>query len=329
MLQGTTLTRYILEGQKAHPGATGEFSALLTQAALAGKRISAELSRAGILGETGLTGDVNVHGEKVKVLDKISNDIFVDSFEYLDLVSMVVSEEMEMAATLSGQSKTGKYTLYIDPLDGSSNVTVNGAVGSIFSIHRNIHTGGKPSKENLLQKGADQVTAGYLMYGPSTLLVIAYSGAVHGFTLDTEIGEFVLTHESIKMPEKGKVLSLNAANAAKWSKGLRDYLAQAQSRTEKETLFSYRYAGTFVADFHRILLEGGVFLYPGEAGKPEGKLRLLYEVSPMAFIAETAGGKASTGKERVLYVEPKELHQHVPVIIGSPKNVDEVLSFLK
>jgi len=327
MKQTTTLTRHILEGQKAHPGATGEFSALLTQIALAGKRISYELSRAGLLGKAGLTGETNVHGEEIKELDQVSNDIFVDCFEYLDLVSMVVSEEMDTAAALKGKSKTGKYSLYIDPMDGSSNIEINEALGSIFSIQRN--TNGETNAENdLLHKGSEQVIAGYLMYGPSTLLVLAYGNEVHGFTLDMGLGEFILTHPNIKIPSRGKILSLNAGNAAKWDKGLQKYLHQAQAQTEKDKLISYRYAGTFVSDFHRILLKGGTFLYPGEVNKPEGKLRLLYEVAPLSFVCETAGGKASTGKERVLDIQPTDIHQHVPIIIGSPENVDEILSYL-
>lgn len=327
MIPGMTLTRHILEGQKAHPGATGEFSALLTQVALAGKRISYELTRAGFLGETGLTGGVNIHGEQVKKLDDIANEIFVDSFQYLDLVSMVVSEEMNMAAALKGQSRTGKYNLYIDPMDGSSNIDVNGVVGSIFSIHRN--RDGGAADANLLQKGTAQVTAGYLMYGPATLLVLACCGGVHAFTLDMGIGEFVLTQEKILIPARGKNISINAGNFGNWEPKLQAYIQHVQSRKDKKELFTYRYAGTFVADFHRVLLEGGVFLYPGDVGHPQGKLRLLYEVAPLAFVAEAAGGKASTGRERILDIQPTDIHQHVPVVIGSPENVDQVLQFLK
>lgn len=326
MVPGITLTRHILEGQKAHPGATGEFSSLLTQVALAGKRIAYELTRAGFLGEMGLTGEVNIHGEKVKKLDDISNQIFIDSFQYLDLVSMVVSEELNMAEALHGQTRTGKYTLYIDPMDGSSNIDVNGVVGSIFSIHRN--QDGKSADANLLQKGSTQVTAGYLMYGPSTLLVLACCGGVHAFTLDMGIGEFVLTQDKIHIPARGKNISINAGNYANWDPGLRAFINHVQSRTDKKELFTYRYAATFVADFHRVLLEGGVFMYPGDTGHPQGKLRLLYEVAPMAFVAEAAGGKASSGKERILDIQPTDIHQHVPVIIGSTENVKEVLQFL-
>lgn len=328
MNSAVTLTRHILEGQKAHPGATGEFSALLTQVALAGKRISFELSRAGLLGETGLTGKTNVHGEAVKELDQIANDIFVDSFEYLDLVSMVVSEEMDTAATLKGKSKTGKYSLYIDPMDGSSNIEINETLGSIFSIHRNLN-GETKTEKDLLFKGSQQITAGYLMYGPSTMLVIAYGSEVHGFTLDTGLGEFILTHPHIRIPSQGKIISWNPGNAAKWDAGLQKYLRHTQTQTEKEKLFTYRYAGTFVSDFHRILLKGGVFLYPGEVKKPEGKLRLLYEVAPLGFVCEKAGGKASTGKEPILNIQPTDIHQHIPIVIGSPQNVDEILSYLK
>lgn len=329
MVQGTTLTRHILEGQKAHPGATGEFTSLLSQVALSGKRISYELTRAGLLGETGLTGKVNVHGEQIKKLDQIANDIFVESFEYLDLVSMVVSEEMEMAATLRGKSRTGKYSLYIDPMDGSSNIGVNGVVGSIFSIHRNTNNTKQNEQDNLLHKGKDQITAGYIMYGPCTLLVLACCNGVHVFTLDMAIGEFVLTQESIKIPSRGKNISINAGNYAKWEKGLQEYINHVQSRKEKKELFSYRYAGTFVSDFHRVLLEGGVFLYPGDVVHPKGKLRLLYEVAPLAFVVEASGGKATTDKDRILDIQPTDIHQHVPVIIGSPENVDQVLKFLR
>lgn len=330
MVPGITLTRHILEGQKAHPGATGEFSSLLTQVALAGKRISYELSRAGILGETGLTGAVNVHGEQVKELDQISNDIFVDCFKYLDLVSFVVSEEMNMAASLQGQSRTGKYNVYIDPMDGSSNISVNGGVGSIFSIHKILGGKSGDAEKSLLQKGSAQVTAGYIMYGPSTLLVLACYDGVHVFTLDTGIGEFILTQEKVQIPKKGKNLSVNGSNYAKWDPGLKAFLDFTEGRNpQKKETFTTRYSGTFVSDFHRVLLEGGVFLYPGDSGHPEGKLRLLYEVAPLAFLSERAGGKATTGKVRILDIQPTDIHQHVPVILGSPDNVDQVLQFLK
>jgi len=330
MVPGTTLTRHILEGQKAHPGATGEFSALLTQVALAGKRISFELSRAGILGETGLTGATNIHGEKVKELDQISNDIFVDSFKYLDLVSLVVSEEMNMAAALQGPSRTGKYNLYIDPLDGSSNIGVNGGVGSIFSIHKILDGPRGGAEKSLLQKGSAQVTAGYIMYGPSTLMVLACYDGVHVFTLDTGIGEFILTQEKVAIPKKGKILSVNACNHAKWEPGMKAFLDFTEGRDpKKKESFSSRYSGTFVTDFHRVLLEGGVFMYPGDFGNPQGKLRLLYEVAPMAFVCERAGGRATTGRERILDILPTDIHQHAPAILGSPDNVEQVLSFLK
>jgi len=323
-----TLTRYIIQMQAAHRGATGEFSALMAQIGLVGKMIAGDLRRAGLINILGTTGATNVQGEAVKKLDEIANDAFLKVFEYSGLVCALASEEMEKPVHLPENWPHGKYMLLFDPLDGSSNTEVNMPLGTIFSIHK--HDGkGLPSEAELIRKGTKQEAAGYLMYGSSTMLVFTAGHGVHGFTLDPGIGEFYLSHENIQIPARGQVYAVNEGNSRKWPEGTRKFVEYLKAK-DKPTGRPYagRYSGCLVADVHRVLLGGGLFLYPAEVDKPEGKLRLLYEANPLAMVVEQAGGKASTGMMRILDVEAKSLHQRVPLVIGSKDDVTLAEDFM-
>ena len=325
-----TLTRFILEKQAAPPGATVEFSALMGQIGLVGKMIAQVLRRAGLVNVLGVTGEINVQGEAVKKLDALANDTFLKVFQHSGLVCALASEELEKPVHLPENWPHGRYILLFDPLDGSSNTDVNMPLGTIVSVLRYGGTGGLPSEPELIRKGTHQVAAGYLMYGSSTMLVFTAGQGVHGFTLDPGVGEFLLSHENIRMPRAGKVYSANEGNYHKWPPGTRrfmDYLKTPDKATGRP--YSARYSGCLVADVHRILLDGGIYLYPGETDKPEGKLRLLYEANPLAMVVEQAGGQASTGTLRILEVEPKGLHQRVPLIIGSREEVSLAEQFIQ
>ena len=320
-----TLTRFILEKQAAYPGATGELSSLMAQIGLAGRMIARDLRRAGLLNILGYTGDTNVQGESVKKLDDIANDTFVRVFEHNSwLVCAVASEEMEKPVQLPANWTGGKYALVFDPLDGSSNTDVNMPLGSIFSVLRYEVQVGLPVESTMLRKGREQVAAGYLMYGSSTMLVYTAGEGVHGFTLDPEVGEFILSHENIRMPAKGKVYAVNEGNYGKWPSGVRKFVEYLKAK-DKATggPYSTRYSGCLAADVHRILLGGGIYLYPGEVEKPEGKLRLLYEANPLAMVVEKAGGRASTGTMSIMDVDPHSIHQRVPLFIGSREEVEQ------
>src|SRR5881296_2354803 len=297
---GITLTRFIIETQAGYPAATGEFSALLAQIGLAGKLIAHDLRRAGLINILGTTGGTNIQGEAVKKLDAIANETFVKVFQYSGLVCALASEEMEKPVQLPENWPHGKYMLLFDPLDGSSNTDVNMPLGAIFSILRYEGKGGLPSAPELVRKGTEQVAAGYLMYGSSTMLVFTSGKAV------------------------------NEGNYHKWPAGTRryvDYLKEPDKATGRP--YSSRYSGCLAADVHRMLLGGGIYLYPGETDKPEGKLRLLYEANPLAMVVEQAGGRASTGTMRILEVEPKALHQRVPLLIGSAEDVSLAEAFIQ
>ena len=317
-----TLTRHIIQKQAAHPAATGEFSALMVQIGLVGKMIAQDLRRAGLINVLGTTGETNIQGEEVKKLDEIANETFLKVFEYSDLVCALASEEMEKPVHLPENWPRGKYMLLFDPLDGSSNTDVNMPLGTIFSIFRYEGKARLPSEAELIRRGTEQMAAGYLMYGSSTMLVFTAGQGVHGFTLDPGVGEYLLSHENIRIPAKGKVYAVNEGNYHKWPAGTRqfvDYLKAHDKATGRP--YSTRYSGCMVADVHRLLLGGGIYLYPGETDKPDGKLRLLYEANPLAMVVEQAGGRASTGTMRILEIEPKSLHQRVPLFIGSPEDV--------
>jgi fructose-1,6-bisphosphatase I len=319
-----TLSRFIIEGQAGHREATGEFSILLTQIGLVGKLIARDLRRAGLLNILGTTGEINVQGETVKKLDQIANDTFVRTFEHSGLVSMLASEEMEKPLPLSQHWPKGKYMLLFDPLDGSSNTDVNMPLGAIFSVLRHDGTGPPASEAELLRKGTEQVAAGYLLYGASTMLVFTIGHGVYGFTLEPSIGEYILSHERISIPARGAVYAVNEGNYHKWPAGTQQYLDRLKKIDKAAGRpYSGRYSGCLVADVHRMLLGGGIYLYPGEKEKPDGKLRLLYEANPLALVVEQAGGRASTGTTRILDVQPGSLHQRVPLLIGSLNDVEE------
>ena len=327
---GTPLTRFLLEEQQGHPGATGEFTILLSQISLAGKMISREMSRAGLANVLGVTGDVNVQGEVVKKMDVYANNAFKQAFRHGAQVIAMVTEEDEDPIAFPENQPSGRYIVYLDPLDGSSNIDVNGSVGSIFSIHRVNDEASPTTNADLLRKGIDQAAAGYILYGSSTMLVYSCGKGVHGFTLDPGIGEFLLSHENMKIPPRGNVYSVNEGNYQKWPSSTQRYIDHLREYVPDDGRpYSSRYIGALVADVHRTLLTGGIYLYPGEAEKPEGKIRLLYESAPMGYIVEQAGGRASTGTERILDIQPTTIHQRTPIFIGSREDVTRAEEFVR
>ena len=320
--KGITLTRHIYIQQEEHSAATGKLSSLLAQVGFAAKMIAQEVGEAGLGNLLGETGDVNVQGERVKKLDQFANEAFIQAFGYSGLACTVISEEMEKPLHLPENCQEGKYILLIDPLDGSSNIDVNGPIGSIFSFYRRNEDDTHGTREELLRKGSEQIAAGYILYGPSTILVYTCGDGVHGFTLHPGVGEFLLSYEHIRIPSKGNIYSINEGNYIRWQPAVQQFVSYLRAE-DRQTGRPYtaRYIGALVADLHRTLLEGGIFLYPGDIKKPEGKLRLLYEASPLAFVVEQAGGQASTGTERIMDIEPKTLHQRIPLMMGSPEDV--------
>lgn len=350
---GITVSRHIMDLQRMHPEATGDLSGLLNELIVAAKTISAEVNMAGLADILGMSGKTNIQGEEVQKLDEFSNNTIKKRMARSGYLCVMTSEEEEdIIPVLEGYQ--GKYTLAFDPLDGSSNIDVNVSIGTIFSIHRRKSDYGEPpvgrrstdtgsewqpgrgnpgSAEDLLQKGSMQVAAGYIIYGSSTMLVFTTGEGVHGFTLDPSVGEFYLSHPDIKMPEKSTYFSVNEGNYSYWDENMRRYIDHLKEQDkESGRPYSSRYIGSLVADFHRNLISGGIFLYPKDnknPAKPSGKLRLLYEVAPLAFIVEQAGGRAITGDGReIMEIEPQELHQRVPIIIGSRYDVDEAEDFL-
>ena len=326
---GWTLDRHILERQRRIPGASGDFTGLFQAIALAGRVIASKVAKAGLADVLGATGAVNVQGETVQKLDELANKILVRCVEAGGHVCVMASEEDEATIPVPPQYPQGKYVLMFDPLDGSSNIDVNISIGTIFSIHRRVTPGGPGTAQDCLQAGSKQVAAGYIIYGSSTMLVYTTGDGVHGFTLDPLVGEFFLSHENIRIPARGKTYSINEGNRTVWTPGVTEWIDTLKSeKAPGGKPYGLRYVGTLVADFHRTLLRGGVFAYPGDKKAPEGKLRLLYECAPMAFIAEAAGGAASTGTQRVLDVEPTSLHQRVPLFIGSKDDVADAERFV-
>lgn len=314
-----TLERHIIESERRFPEATGELSSLLSDLALAAKIISLEVNKAGLVDILGFTGDINIHGEKVKKLDMFAHEILIRAMDHGGHLCVMASEEEESLIHIPAHKRIGKYVLLFDPLDGSSNIDVNVSIGTIFSIYKRKTSGdGAGRLEDCLQKGSEQVAAGYVVYGSSTILVYTTGNGVYGFTLDPSVGEFLLSHENIRIPTKGKIYSINEGNYLYWEDGLKKYIKYLQQH-DKETARPYtgRYIGSFVADFHRNLIYGGIFIYPKDNRNPNGKLRLMYECNPLAFIVEQAGGKASDGHTRILDIQPKELHQLIPLFIGS------------
>lgn len=321
---GMTLTAFLLEEQRRFPGSTGNFTAMFSDLVVAAKVISCEVNKAGLIGILGAAGSKNVHGEEVQKLDELANSTLIKTMEHGGHLAAMASEEMEDIYKVDGRYPKGNYLLLFDPLDGSSNIDVNISVGTIFSVYRTDSS--DVTAKDFFRPGVEQVAAGYVLYGSSTMLVYTTGHGVHGFTLDPSVGEFLLSHENISIPEKGKIYSINEGNSKYWLSGTSVYIERLKA---SEKGYSARYVGSLVADFHRNLLKGGVFLYPADKKSKNGKLRLLYEANPLAFICEQAGGAASNGEKRILEVVPGELHQRIPLIIGSKADVEEALKCWK
>lgn len=325
-----TLNRHIAEQQRQYPEARGDFTALLTQIALAAKVISREVHQASLVDILGQTNTKNVHGEDVMKLDLYAHQAMVEALEYSGQVCALASEEAEEPIHLTSEYPRGQYVVLFDPLDGSSNIDVGITIGTIFSIHRKISVGEDSTLADLLQPGFRQVAAGYVVYGSCTMLVYTTGNGVHGYTLAPTVGEFLLTHKNIQLPARGKTYSVNSGNYTYWHPAMQQYIDHlGQQDANSHRPYSLRYVGSLVADFHRTLLQGGIFCYPGDAKSPSGKLRLMYEASPLALIAREAGGRASDGTRDILDIQPTTLHQRVPLFIGSREDVSMAEQFLK
>lgn len=325
-----TLARHIIEQEKKHPEATGELSNLLHDLSLATKVISLEVNKAGLVDILGFTGDNNVHGEQVKKLDMYAHDMMVRAMDHGGHLCAMASEEEEDIIHIPPHFHVGKYVLLFDPLDGSSNIDANVSIGTIFSIYKRVSPDNQPgTTEDCLQPGHQQVAAGYVIYGSSTMMVYTAGNGTHGFTLDPAFGEYILSHKNIQTPKKSKIYSINEGNYLYWHPGLKKYIKYLQDEDESTNRpYSSRYIGSMVADIHRNLLYGGIFMYPADSRNPNGKLRLMYECNPMAFILEQAGGRASNGKQRMLDIQPESLHQRIPIFIGSEDDVKMVEKFM-
>jgi len=328
-----TITQFIIEEQRRQNKATGEFSMLLNDISIACKAISSAVNKGALVGVMGSLESQNIQGETQKKLDVITNDIFIKSNEWGGHVAGMASEEMDSPYEIPAQYLRGKYLLVFDPLDGSSNVDVNISVGTIFSILRCPEGVANPVEQDFLQPGTQQVCAGYALYGSSTMLVLTTGRGVNGFTLDRDIGEFYLTHPNMQIPADTQEFAINASNRRFWEAPVQRYVDEALKGEEgpRGKDFNMRWVASMVAEVHRILVRGGLFMYPTDTRLKEkgGKLRLLYEANPMSFIIEQAGGRASTGRERILEIQPSGLHQRVPVILGSRNEVDVVVGYHK
>ncbi|MBI4775159.1 MAG: class 1 fructose-bisphosphatase [Deltaproteobacteria bacterium] len=331
--RGMTLTQHIHEQEKLKPEARGAFTKLINELVVAAKIISREVNQAGLAESMGYTGDVNIQGEEVQKLDQFANNLICRRLERCGVLCGMASEEVADIMEIPERFDTGDYLLLFDPLDGSSNIDVNISIGTIFSVIRKCSDGNAPLTSDFLQRGNEQVAAGYFLYGSSTMLVYTTGNGANGFTLDPSVGEFFLSHPNIQTPERAKVYSVNEGNWNYWSEGVRgyiDYLKGTKNAIGKA--YSSRYVGSLVADFHRNLLKGGIFMYPSDTKDPKkafGKLRYLYECAPLAFVVEQAGGYASTGEGRLLDFEPQSIHQRVPIYIGSKLDVLEAEEFVQ
>ncbi len=330
----TTFYRHIIEQERKYPEASGQLSDLLADIALACKVISLEVNRAGLIDILGFTGEENVQGEQVKKLDVFANDVLTHVMKQGGHICAVCSEEEENFIPIEDKfSKnkyvTNKYICHFDPLDGSSNIDVNVSIGTIFSVYKRVTKSGPGALQDCLQKGTKQVAAGYVIYGSSTILVYTTGEGVHGFTLDPSVGEFLLSYENIRIPSKAKIFSVNEGNFCKWSEGMKKYISYLKE-IDKETSrpYSSRYIGSLVADFHRNLLYGGIFMYPSDNKNKSGKLRLMYEANPLSYIVEQAGGRSTDGKKRILEIKPKNLHQRTPLFIGSKNDIIKLEKYL-
>ena len=323
-----TLEEFIIQGQNKFPGATGELSQLLRDIGLASKIISREVNKAGITNILGEDGSTNIHGESVRKLDLFADSQLISALNRSEITCMVVSEENEGIVELD--SDGGKYIVYMDPLDGSSNIDVNVSIGSIFSIYmRQSPNGGELTEADGLQPGTEQVAAGYVLYGSSTMMAYTTGAGVSLFTLDPSIGEFVLSNSKVHMPDHGPIYSVNEGSYHSWNEGLKQYIKYCQVEDpETSRPYKARYIGSMVADVHRTLVKGGIFIYPDSSQYPDGKLRLMYECNPLSFVMEQAGGMAIDGSGRILEIQPKAIHQRTPIFIGSRQNVMKVKEFI-
>lgn len=325
-----TLGEYIIENQKHYKSTSGEFSRLISSIKLAAKIVNYKVNKAGLVDITGDSGITNIQGEDQQKLDVYANDVFMQTLINREIVCGIASEEEDDFVTIRGRHGTNenKYIVLMDPLDGSSNIDVNVSVGTIFSIYRRVTPLGTPvEKSDFLQRGNQQVAAGYVVYGTSTMLVLTSGHGVNGFTLNPAIGSFYLSHPKMQYPEIGKIYSINEGNYVHFPQGVKDYLKYCQEEKEDRP-YTSRYIGSLVSDFHRNMIKGGIYLYPTSTKNPMGKLRLLYECNPMAFLAEQANGKASDGYVRILDLKPTELHQRVPFFCGSKKMVEKAEKFM-
>jgi len=329
---GQTITQFIIEEQR-RTGGSGDFTSVLNDTFTACKSISAAVNKGALVGVLGSAGSENVQGETQKKLDVISNDMMIKANEWGGHLAGMASEEMEEVYPIPERYPRGKYLLVFDPLDGSSNIDVNISVGTIFSILRCPDGVTDPSEQDFLQPGTQQVCAGYALYGPSTMMVMTTGQGVNGFTLDQSVGEFILTHPDMQIPADTREFAINASNSRFWDAPTRRYIDEllAGSEGPRGENFNMRWVASMVAEVHRILTRGGIFMYPKDNKDPskEGRLRLMYEANPMSFIVEQAGGVSSTGRERIMAVQPHELHQRVPVILGSRNEVERVVSYYK
>ena len=330
--QVLTLDEFTIQQLREFPQATGELSSLLRDIGLASKRVNVEVNKAGLVDILGDAGTVNIQGEDVKKLDVFANNQFTAVLRHGISCAGIASEEIDNYVVFDdGVSKNSKYVCMFDPLDGSGNIDVNVSIGTIFSVFRRVsEKGTTATAADFLQPGREQVAAGYIVYGSSTMLVYATRRGVNGFTLDPSIGEFCLSYPNIKCPENGKIYSVNHGNFFQYDQKVKRYIDACQKKTKMDGgPYTQRYIGSMVADVHRNLIKGGIFMYPGTTDKPNGKLRLLYECNPFAFITEMAGGKATDGRQPILDIKPTELHQRTPLFIGSKKMMEELEEYLK
>lgn len=327
-----TLDEFTIQQMRDFPQATGELAGLLRDIGLAAKRVNVEVNKAGLVDILGDAGTINVQGEEVKKLDVFANNQFTGVLRHGISCAGIGSEELDDIVVFDDEiSNNSKYVCLYDPLDGSANIDVNVSIGTIFSIFRRITPKGQPvERKDFLQQGNYQVAAGYVIYGSSTILVYATRRGVNGFTLDPSIGEFTLSHPDIKCPPSGRIYSVNHGNFFQYEEGVRRYIDACQKKDASSGgPYTQRYIGSMVSDVHRNLIKGGIFMYPGMTDKPEGKLRLLYECNPFAFIVEMAGGVATDGKQRILDIQPEAIHQRTPFFVGSRNMMDELETYLK
>ncbi len=330
-MKGVSLIQFLIRQQRKSPEASGEFTLLLNEIASACKAIAHEVNRGGLAGNLGIAGSENVQGEAQKKLDVITNDIFIKALDWTGHLAAMASEENEDVIPISPQHPRGKYLICYDPLDGSSNIDLNLSVGTIFSILRAPEGVEQPIAADFMQPGTEQVCAGFCIYGPTTVMVLTCGDGVNGFTLDGDIGEFILTHPEIRIPEDTQEFAINMSNRRFWEEPVRRYVEECVQGKEgpRGKDFNMRWIASMVAEVYRILTRGGIFMYPYDTKNPsmEGRLRLMYEANPMGFIVEQAGGACSTGRQRILSIQPKDIHQRVPVILGSKNEVERVVAY--